>query len=199
MSEFFKLIDINNRIKYKDLKDIISRMPMMTFMDEIRMPFLIGKELFEGSMSKGSGALDTSTMKFSISEVKENPNAATQPNINSPAPSSAISKAVYIITKNPSSDEPRRDVFTIGRASYNDITIADYVISKRHAAIQCVGGRFFIEDVGSTNGIKVDGVKVEVGEKVQLIPGVDISFGRYCFVFTKPIDLFNRIRKEVSG
>ena len=199
MSEFYSLVDANNRIKYKDLKDIIERMPMLEFMQEISMPFLIGKELFEGDMSKASGASDTSTMRFSISEVQASLSADTQTKSSSPAPSSAISRAVYMVSKNIHSSEERRDLITIGRASTNDVTIADYVISKRHAAIQCIAGRFFIEDLGSTNGVKVDGVKIELGEKVQIAPGVDISFGRYCFVFTKPVDLFNKIRKEIAG
>ena len=199
MSEFYNLVDGNNRIKYKDLKNIVARMPMLTFIDEVSMPFLIGKELFEGSMSKASDASDTSTMRFSLSEVYDVLDGDTQTTESFTTTASAISRAVYIITKNPHSSEPRRDLITIGRASTNDVTIADYVISKQHAAIQCIAGRFFIMDLGSTNGVRVDGVRIPKGEKVQLLPGVDVSFGRYCFVFTKPRDLFNKIRKEVAG
>ena len=199
MSNFFDLVDVNNRIKYDDLKTEIAAMPLLEFMQEVGMPFLIGKELFEGDMLKGADATDTSTMRFSMSGVKAALDIDTQSSHSSPTSGSAISRAVYIVTKGSHSNEERRNLITIGRASTNDITIADYVISKSHAMIHCTAGHFFIEDLGSTNGVKVDGIPINSGEKVQLTPGVDVSFGRYCFVFTKPMDLYNKIRKEVAG
>jgi len=199
MSKFFELVDSNNRIKYDDLKNLIARMPLTDFMKEIGVPFLIGKELFEGNMSKSEDASDTSTMRFSVADVQASLAPETQTRGSAPSESSAISRAVYVVMKNANSDDARRDRITIGRASTNDVTIADYVTSKEHAVIQSAAGRFFIEDLGSTNGVKVDGVKINVGEKVQLLPGSDVSFGRYCFVFTKPIELFNKVRKEVMG
>lgn len=199
MSKFYELVDSNNKIKYDDLKDLIAKMPLTEFMKEIGMPFLIGKELFEGNMSRVANASDTSTMRFSIADVKASLQADTQAKESAPSSSSAISRAVYVVAKNSHSEEARPDCISVGRASTNDITIADYVISKKHAVIQSAAGRFFIEDLGSTNGVKVDGVKIALGEKVQLLPGSDVSFGRFCFVFTKPMDLFNKVRKEVMG
>jgi len=199
MSKLNELMDSNNKVKYDDLRDLIISMPLAEYMKEIGMPFLIGKELFEGNMSKDEGASDTSTMRFSVADVQASLAPDTQTKENNPSASTAISRAVYVVSKNANSDDSRRDCITIGRSSANDVTIADYVISKKHAVIQSAAGRFFIEDLGATNGVKVDGAKINVGEKVQLLPGSEVSFGRYCFVFTKPIELFNKVRKEVMG
>lgn len=48
----------------------------------------------------------------------------------------------------------------IGRASDSDIVLPDRMISRRHARLQVVGDRLTVEDLGSTNGIVVNGQAV---------------------------------------
>ena len=52
-----------------------------------------------------------------------------------------------------------RDI-TIGRDISNDIVIGDPSVSLVHAQIFCEGDRFYIKDLGSTNGIMLNGGKV---------------------------------------
>ena len=49
---------------------------------------------------------------------------------------------------------------TIGRASENDIVILDSAASRRHARIVSSDGRWFVEDLGSTNGTQVNGERI---------------------------------------
>ena len=65
---------------------------------------------------------------------------------------------------------------TIGRLSDNDIPISHPSISKRHARIFYQNGRFWLEDLGSTNGTKVGGRRIR-GQTVPLESGVEIQFG----------------------
>lgn len=52
--------------------------------------------------------------------------------------------------------------FVIGRVSSQcDLTIIDANISRQHCAIERRDGLFFVVDLGSTNGIIVDGVRVD--------------------------------------
>ena len=44
----------------------------------------------------------------------------------------------------------------LGRAEYNDVILADDRSSRNHAMITSTNGRFFIRDLGSTNGTFVD-------------------------------------------
>jgi len=199
MSNLLSLVDGNNKLKYAELKEYVLKTPLVTFMSETAKPFLIGKELFVGDMSKQTGGSDTSTMRFSIADIQQQLGTDTQETSGSPVGESAISRAVFILNKGADSYETRLDVFTIGRASSNDITIADYVISKQHAAIHAAAGHFFVEDLGSTNGVKINGESIAVGEKVQIPSGAEISFGRFCFMFVQPIELFNKVKKEVMG
>jgi serine/threonine protein kinase len=45
----------------------------------------------------------------------------------------------------------------VGRAESNDIVVDDPDVSKRHLVLDRRNGRWWIEDVGSTNGTRVDG------------------------------------------
>lgn len=49
---------------------------------------------------------------------------------------------------------------TIGRLSTNDIVISSNAVSKNHAKITYKDGGFYIEDLNSTNGTYLNGVKV---------------------------------------
>jgi pSer/pThr/pTyr-binding forkhead associated (FHA) protein len=61
----------------------------------------------------------------------------------------------------------------IGRGRGADIVIAEPTMSRAHAAIGFDGKRFFVEDLGSTNGTRVNGNRekkavLENGDEVQL-------------------------------
>lgn len=53
-----------------------------------------------------------------------------------------------------------RDRIVIGRGRKADLALAEATISRAHAAIGFDGQRFFVEDLGSTNGTLVNGAKV---------------------------------------
>ncbi len=55
---------------------------------------------------------------------------------------------------------------TIGRGKDNDILIANLTVSNHHATITNEGGVFYIEDNDSTNGVKVNELKVSK-QKIQ--------------------------------
>jgi pSer/pThr/pTyr-binding forkhead associated (FHA) protein len=65
----------------------------------------------------------------------------------------------------------------IGREG--DVMIVDGKVSRRHAQIHSVDSELEIEDLGSTNGTKVDGSALGAGEKRPLVGGETISLGGY--------------------
>ncbi|HXF85249.1 MAG TPA: FHA domain-containing protein [Anaerolineales bacterium] len=67
------------------------------------------------------------------------------------------------------------DQITIGRDSSNDIVINDAEVSRRHARLTFQGGKYVLEDLGSTNGTFVNGQRL-AGPRV-LKPGEVVSFG----------------------
>jgi Protein of unknown function (DUF3662)/FHA domain len=62
----------------------------------------------------------------------------------------------------------------IGRSRDCDVTVEDPNVSRRHAELRNEDGRWIITDLGSTNGIKVNGRRVE---QAALEPGDELVFG----------------------
>ncbi len=52
----------------------------------------------------------------------------------------------------------------VGAAPPADIVIAASAVSGRHAEIRHVGGRYYVRDLGSSNGTRIDGFAVQEGE-----------------------------------
>ena len=67
------------------------------------------------------------------------------------------------------------DQLTIGRDSTNEVVINDAEISRRHARLTFQGGKYVLEDLGSTNGTFVNGQRL-AGPRV-LKAGEVVSFG----------------------
>lgn len=64
---------------------------------------------------------------------------------------------------------------TIGRDNSNPIAINDAEVSRKHARLELRGTAYLIQDLGSTNGTFVNGMRVS-GAQV-LNPGDTVSFG----------------------
>jgi hypothetical protein len=54
-----------------------------------------------------------------------------------------------------------RAVCTIGRGSANDLVLSDPAVSRRHAVLRWDGTRLQIDDLGSSNGLMVNGRRAE--------------------------------------
>ena len=52
------------------------------------------------------------------------------------------------------------DVTTIGSVAGNTVVLADPAVSRKHAGIRKVDGDYELADLGSTNGVYVNGHKV---------------------------------------
>ena len=72
----------------------------------------------------------------------------------------------------------------IGREG--DISLVDGRVSRRHASIASSDAGVTIEDLGSTNGTKVDGTALTPGQKVALVGGARVSFGGLEVTFSLP-------------
>lgn len=72
------------------------------------------------------------------------------------------------------------DPVVFGRMPECDITLNDSNVSRRHAEIRPTGDAFVIVDLGSTNGTKVNGIRV--GER-ELVDGDELGFGTISLIF----------------
>ncbi len=79
--------------------------------------------------------------------------------------------------------------------SYDDRD--SYAISRRHARILCAYGQHEIEDMGSTNGTKVNGVKLMIGQRARLRPGDRVTLGHSEFVYIPIPEMPVTLRDEM--
>ncbi|MDG2477536.1 MAG: SpoIIE family protein phosphatase [Phycisphaerales bacterium] len=65
----------------------------------------------------------------------------------------------------------------IGRSSGCEVRLADATISRRHAEISWIAGRWMLIDLGGANGTWLNDVRIEGGGPVPLAPGDRIVVG----------------------
>jgi hypothetical protein len=74
------------------------------------------------------------------------------------------------------------DVTTIGSVAGNTVVLADPAVSRKHAGIRKIDSSYELADLGSTNGVYVNGHKVP---KKTLEPGDIIRVGNTEAVFKR--------------
>ncbi len=72
----------------------------------------------------------------------------------------------------------------IGRREGCDIVLNFSNISGHHALLEIEEGYWFVKDLRSKNGIKVDGKKILQGLKKRLDPGVKLSIAKHEYEVT---------------
>jgi pSer/pThr/pTyr-binding forkhead associated (FHA) protein len=65
-------------------------------------------------------------------------------------------------------------IISIGRTPVCTIVLADPNVSRNHAEIRPQGRGFIVVDLGSTNGSRVNGVRVR---EQMLVDGDELAFG----------------------
>jgi hypothetical protein len=79
-----------------------------------------------------------------------------------------------------------RGRFVIGRGSDCELRLRDDQCSRRHAMITVHEERILIDDLGSTNGVRVNGARVD--ERMLLRDGDEIEIGRQRMRFSIQVD-----------
>jgi hypothetical protein len=72
------------------------------------------------------------------------------------------------------------DVTTIGSVAGNTVVLSDPAVSRKHVGIRKVGAKFELADLGSTNGVYVNGQRVP---KKTLAAGDRVRVGNTELVF----------------
>jgi hypothetical protein len=63
----------------------------------------------------------------------------------------------------------------IGRSRDCDVVLSDQNVSRRHAEVRPSGGKWIVKDLGSTNGVKVNGRRINGPQSLK--PGDTIELG----------------------
>ena len=71
---------------------------------------------------------------------------------------------------------------TIGREDACDLLLPDPSISRQHAQIHIVGEEVIAEDLGSQNGIVVDGQRLREGQRLPMKSKSEMQLGKFTLV-----------------
>jgi hypothetical protein len=72
---------------------------------------------------------------------------------------------------------------TLGRSREADIVLDDANVSRKHAEVRPSGGSWIVRDLGSTNGVKVNGRRVDPNRPQSIKPGDVIELGTSRAIF----------------
>jgi len=121
-------------------------------------------------------------------DMESPPTEMSAPAAQTPAPIAAprrgaklIVAAGHQLTPQPEYDLPPQAAVHIGRNTasnaINQIPVQDKEVSRSHARITYQTGQYFVEDLGSTTGTTVDGIRLTSGQPQPLQNGAEITVG----------------------
>lgn len=93
---------------------------------------------------------------------------------------------VYLDGEEQSQHTLNKERMDIGRRPGNDIQLLNPTVSGNHARITTIRGDSFLEDMNSTNGVRVNGKPVQ---KCLLKDGDDIQLGKFTLRYTEDVTL----------
>ncbi|MBD0317726.1 MAG: DUF3662 and FHA domain-containing protein [Thermoleophilia bacterium] len=94
-----------------------------------------------------------------------------------------LARSPAILVVNGERHELAKRAVLLGRSRECDIRLDDANVSRRHAEIRQENGEYWIVDLGSTNGVQVNGKRVE---RARLTGEERIALGRTDVVFELP-------------
>lgn len=71
----------------------------------------------------------------------------------------------------------------VGRNPDADVSLSEPTVSWQHARLTAHGAAWTIADLGSTNGTRVNGERIEPGLEIAIDPGAEVRFGEITLRF----------------
>ncbi len=181
------------KINYSALKAFAMTTAKNPFEVFMKHPVFMGVDLFRGTMlPQLPSPVDRKRNDTMIFSEARRVGVEGQ----HPITLSILEKSIFILY-----EKKRRElgengaILTIGRDPHNDIVMNDSSISKLHAKLYIDEFAYYIEDCGSTNGLRINGRKC--GPERQFLDDNDeVRFGRFAFRFVPPAGLFDKLIKN---
>ncbi len=184
-----QLVDTLGKADYDALKGYAHKNNEKMFVQLVHNPSLVGIGVFRG-YSIDNTALDMNATLGFLPDISKGLEAT---------PMHLLGRSIYpLVSLRVDMTEIMEEPipFTIGRSQDNDLLMPDGSISNHHAEIlRLPDGRYFIKDIGSTNGTSLNGVPLVEDEARELFENDRVKIGRFEFNFTFPSSLFSHLAK----
>ena len=168
----------------RDYMMLLRRKGPEVFHERTSYPVLIGVGI-RGVPDDMSKAEDRSTMV-----LRDNDDNALQ------SVESLVGR-VWQIKKRLGGDEKNK-IF-LGRTRENDLQVTEYSISERHCVLHPMGGKMFIEDLGSLNGCHVSRQRIPPHTPTEIMNQADVLIGRFQFGYLDMTGFRQMITERVKS
>ena len=184
------LFDRNNRIRLKgwisridDCKKSTTSLTNLAL--ELKETYLVGSELYKGDLLKNACSQPYGTFQFVSTDVSEK--------------AESLDKAIFQIAPGMDRIDLKSPFITLGRGPDNDITIADYAISKSHCHFTLnQNNKLILTSNSPTNAIKCNGVKMKPDTSIEVNMQDKILLGRFNFSVTNGFELVAQALASIS-
>jgi hypothetical protein len=123
--------------------------------------------------------------------IEETVEDATLPVRRTALGANEIELDVYPLVKKPGASFPDR--ITIGRATNNDVVLADHSISKLHAYVRRAATGYVVADAGSKNGSTLRGARLEPRKEQALVSRAVLRLGDVDLTFYAADELYGAL------
>jgi hypothetical protein len=178
----------SGRVPYPLLLELAESNELKTFIELVGYPMLVGSAIKKGTVEAAE--------KFDSRQKRRKTHLFRPADIlaRSGIESDSLQQALYLLAK---AEGGSNNNFTVGRVAGNDLVMPDFAVSERHAVIHATGNAYYIADLGSTNGTRVNGASIGM-QRVALNDGDIITFARYDFEFLFPKSLYSLLRAKIG-
>ncbi|MEO5334326.1 MAG: FHA domain-containing protein [Magnetococcus sp. YQC-5] len=176
--ELKNLTSMSDPVPIDVLQKWVDRCTLEEFKAAVTVPFL-----FEIILTKNQ-TVPTKRRRENVNDLRD-------------APPSSVGMRTPLVYPLPSLDltaRKTRKVVCIGGAVGNDIVIPDPSISPKHAIITMAEDGLYLSDLGSRNGVFLNGIELQFREVVSLTDGDEICLGMTKFVFVFPRSVYEKLK-----
>jgi hypothetical protein len=185
-TELARMVNSAGRVGLTVLQQMARTLSADDFNHLVHQPVLAGSGIHLGTLAAHSGHGSHGMNRTILFEPIEDGEDAV-------SASEGLKMAIYPLIKGEHATSTAK-VFSIGRIDGNDFIMPDYAISKKHALIETRNGVYLLRDLGSTNGTRLNGRRLQ-NKAVDIHDRDIISFARYEFSFLSPASLYGMLRQ----
>ncbi|MBF0436757.1 MAG: FHA domain-containing protein [Magnetococcales bacterium] len=197
MTSLKELVDETGQFDYNALKRFAKGQDQVTFVRLVSEMVLVGSGLYRGwLLGDGNKEVDAIMKETALFQPEERRQKATQFKVLE----TYIFPLISIKQHNMEPKERNIHVITIGRSKKCDIILADPSISSTHAEFRMDKGEgtsgpaCFVRDLGSSNGVFVNGSRLAPFWTKDLAIGDEIRLSRFSIILSRSSDIYPKLK-----
>ncbi len=169
---------------YRTLSRLVASTTPHEFIDLVHCPALVGSAVRDGELMQQAPAPLAKRKKTQVFSPSM---------INLFVQGANIEQSIFLLRKPLTGvSSSGMKIFRVGRDQNSDIQMVDVAISSEHAVIKLENDGYYLQDLASSNGTFVNGMKLG-RERVLLEGGDSVRFARYEFIFLGSGELYDML------